>query len=506
MNRICRHYILLLGLLCGVPQTVFAQLSFEPPTSYHTENKSASTALALGDFNKDGFVDIAIGHDLSYQATEADGVRFSTQEPVRLLINDGNGDYSLGADISTGEPLSSLGRRLGPITLLAFDVDGDGDEDLVGGLNGYPYQLDRVQSSISTMINDGLGNFAEGVLSARGTVNPWYIQKIALPGDLLPDLAVLSLVNSGPGPVLLMSNSGVITSGIGPFTTLKTLESSGTAMAVADFDGDQILDVAIAGDRSLIIHFLDANNNSTRVVTPFPADVPRFALSIIAGDFNGDQKVDVAALSLGTTTKLTVFSNQGRVPMSSSTITAPTVSIGTQQLPAILTAGDLEGDMDLDIWYGRFATSAAGVLMNDGVGNFSPLGEVPICTVSDPVHVARTYYCSSAFRIGHCRVDSDLNGDSVNDLACLLGGDGGSLRLGISLQGASAAVVAARQAQIDGLEQQNDYLEDENDSLSALVTSLKKKIRSYNNAYTKCKTAYKQCRSNLAACRLQCQP
>lgn len=100
----------------------------------------ATQSIKLADLDGDGDLDMVVGNEIP---------------PNRLLINDGKGNFTERADLlELPEPLHSR-------EVLAFDVDGDGDLDLVFAnltSNGGAWEKDP---RTRLLINDGNANFKD---------------------------------------------------------------------------------------------------------------------------------------------------------------------------------------------------------------------------------------------------------------------------------------------------------------------------------------------------------
>ncbi|MDO7873522.1 FG-GAP-like repeat-containing protein [Hymenobacter sp. ASUV-10] len=149
-------------------------------------------SIAVGDVDGDGDLDVVAG---------------------RVFLNDGRGNFALGAAAS--------GMALG-------DVDNDGDLDLVGVTN----------STGTVQLNDGHGNFTVG--AAFTVAGDKGLTLGDLDGD--GDLDLLT-VNFGGGTTALLSIR--LNDGTGSFggTTNLPDGTSAWCLALGDVDGDGDLDI-----------------------------------------------------------------------------------------------------------------------------------------------------------------------------------------------------------------------------------------------------------------------
>ena len=150
-----------------------------PATGGRTLIDSSTRALAMGDVNGDGSLDLVLSR---WQGQAGMGM-------VDVLLNDGTGAYV---------PWSSVAVTDKPQGLALGDVDGDGDLDLVVGNDNYNAQ------AVSVRLNGGVnsGTFFEptsGAEAAIGARFPWAVALGDVNGDGQLDLLTANNNNSGSG-------------------------------------------------------------------------------------------------------------------------------------------------------------------------------------------------------------------------------------------------------------------------------------------------------------------
>jgi hypothetical protein len=142
-----------------------------------------ATSLAMGDFNGDGHVDVAVGHlGQPYSSP-------STYDRVSLYLNNGSGAFGTPLVLSAPET---------PYGLEAGDIDGDGDLDLAvgfGGANSY------------VMLNQGNGQFA-GTVSLGTAAHSIAFADLDGDGDLDAGTPDKICINGSNAPVLTLSAGG----------------------------------------------------------------------------------------------------------------------------------------------------------------------------------------------------------------------------------------------------------------------------------------------------------
>jgi hypothetical protein len=166
-------------------------------------NWGDSTALALGDFDGDGFTDVVVS---GYTTTLA------------VLFNTGNGVF-----------LPPIFYNVGTGALVPVDLNGDG-------------KLDLVSSDGGVLFNNGNGTFAAVIKNSWG-YSPYYLGAGTLvmgdlDGDGVPD-AVLPRAGS---VVVALGQSNGVSSALFSYPVGSSVEFSG---AVADLNADGKLDIVV---------------------------------------------------------------------------------------------------------------------------------------------------------------------------------------------------------------------------------------------------------------------
>jgi hypothetical protein len=252
---------------------------FEPP-SIVLSAKGPHDAK-VGDFNGDGFPDLAIAdRDAS---------------TVSVLLNTGGGQFPPRPGFPVGP---------GPRTLALGDFNEDGQLDIVTA-NSYSNPGD-----VTVLLGDGRGEFGSPTSFLTGRDLPRSVRTADFDGDGHLDLVVTHFKQSDGVHQNLVFFRGIGGGQFGPPRAFPTGRLS-RGIAVGDFDGDGILDVAVANLRPRRISLLLGSPGPEFTFIPAPSIMaPSPLMDLASGDLNGDGRLDIVASS-SNTTNVVVFLNQG---------------------------------------------------------------------------------------------------------------------------------------------------------------------------------------------------
>jgi len=318
------------------------------------------------------------------------------------LNNDGNDDLvvaNLLADASVylgngdGTFTAQPDALSGPGTAAAIsDLDGDGNADLAV-TNGDT-------DDVSVLLGNGDGTFQDRDLY-EVRANPRDVAVADLDGDTIVDLVTASngsgISMGGAGLSVLLGN------GDGSFGTRQVFPAgiASRDVALADLDGDGELDAAVANvgnppvgiNATMTVHIGNGDGTFQTRVIYTPGDSPQ---GVVIADLDGDTSPDVVVANGGAFPEpgdLSVFINNGDGTLM------PEYRVGAGDNPRKLSAGDLNGDALIDLAVANTTSGDVTVLLGNGDGSFgSPLS----LSVGDgPQHA----------------VLGDLNNDAMPDIA-----------------------------------------------------------------------------------------
>ncbi len=189
--------------------------------------------------------------------------------------------------------------------------------------------------------------------------------------DGIPDLAVASGCCPGGGvSVLLGRGDGRFLPGVFYATGEQPL-----SVVAADFNHDGNLDLAVANSLSTYLTILLGNGDGTFREGPQSPVVPAYENFVTVGDFNGDGKLDLVAVSYSNPCKcISVLFGNGDGTFQDAVNTNPPFDVES------IGVGDVNGDGKLDlVAAGNFTIN---VLLGNGDGTFQygasyPCGESP---------------------------------------------------------------------------------------------------------------------------------
>ena len=275
--------------------SILFQNSSSPGTFLAAQNLGVGAhpdGVAIGDLNGDGHLDIAVadsGLSILFQNAGVPGTFFP---PIRLGIpcssvgiGDLNGDgradlvatatnaghvsilLQSPAGAGTFLPPQTVAAGFQPINVAIADLNADGRLDLAIANLGTPDN--PATASLSVLLNNSASpgsflaatNYATGERSESVSVGD-------LNGDGMPDLAVANagrLGNTGSVSVLFQ-NPGT------PGTFLPAVNRPGTSqplgVAIADLNGDNLLDIALADEGVRILFQIPGQPGAFR--SPIP--------------------------------------------------------------------------------------------------------------------------------------------------------------------------------------------------------------------------------------------
>lgn len=275
-----------------------------------------------------------------------------------------------------------------PAGVILADFNHDGIPDLAVTNAG--------DSTVSVILGSSDGQFATRVNYATGA-NPGALVAADFRGDGNTDLAIVNEVYDGSGSVsVLLGNAD------GSFQTQVAYPVGDYPVGIvaADFNGDGKVDLALVNEQDNTVSILLGNGDGTFQPQTLVA-VGTEPTSLAFGDFNNDHKTDLVASCVGSGVVSVLLSNGDgtftRVD-SSSGILSPDTSL--------VVVGDFNKDKKLDVVVSSKIFEQLFLLLGEENGSFGAPTAIP----------------GAAFDPVNGLIAADLNRDGKLDLASA-GGD-----------------------------------------------------------------------------------
>jgi len=408
-------------LACAAPPPA-ARISFVEPLGIDSgfaslNNGSLSVrGLARGDFNRDGFLDLAVtgqtvlggafqrvwltlgNGDGTFQPPVAVHNFTSDVRPSGILARDVDGDGKLDLYVAVElarQVLFLKGRGDGtfdaavptalthaPAGLQSADLNDDGLLDLVT-LNSFLGS----ETSVSVLLSNGIGTFQSPVNYPAGT----QLSDMALgdvDGDTAPDIVVSSGAGNGNLSVLRNTNDGT-----GAFAAMRQfpVKMSVSSLYLADFDDDTKLDVVLGG----ALCEWTGGNPSGEPLSPVTG-----CMTFIPGTGDGTFSVPLS------------------VPLTRSPFTTPMANRANRGQYSENVAPDVNGDGILDVVFGggEVIGNLLHVRLGNGDGTFGTTAWVASPGPAVGVQPVSVLLLDSVGATGATVVD-DFTGDGVMDIA-----------------------------------------------------------------------------------------
>jgi uncharacterized repeat protein (TIGR01451 family) len=348
MFKIRRFFTIASFVLAGlISATNSRAVDFGPATTYPVGTNPIDAVV--GDFNGDGKPDIAVLN--------------AGSNTVSILLNNGDGTFQPAKNFDVGNSMNSI---------FIGDFNGDGKLDLALFLSGNPAVAGN--GEVRILLSNGDGTFQAPVVTTL-TVASAALKVGDFNGDKKEDLM---LVNTDPAASAITLNF-LAGKGDGTFQAAQEIPApgfDGIALAVADFNQDGKLDLALSMGGS--VHILLGQGNGTFQSGVTASVENGFSLDRIqTPDLIGDGKTDLFVDSNAVVDvpcpinpfhhgpcQATIHHQERFLGQGDGTFATGVVDTG---LGPVAAFADFNGDSKLDAF-----VSASGISLGRGDGTFTP--------------------------------------------------------------------------------------------------------------------------------------
>jgi hypothetical protein len=365
---------------------------FVPAVAYDSGGYTG-TAVAVGDLNGDGKLDVVVANYCSDSGCQVG------EGSAGVLLGNGDGTFQAVKTYDSGGVYARA--------VAIADLNGDHKPDLI--------VANEASNTVGVLLGNGDGTFQSAVTYGSGGMFPFSVAVADVSGDDVPDILVTNACNDpncdGTVGVLLGNGNGTFQ----PVVTHSSGAINAFSVTIADLNHDGKPDLVVANecgfpcDTNGAVAVLLGNGDGTFRAAVIYNSGFETANSVTVADVNGDGNPDVVVSNESNPGTVGVLLGNG----DGTFRPAITYDSGGSR-PFWVAVADVNGDgkLDLLVANSEFAggDGDVGVLLGNGDGTFQPV-----------VNYLSGGYVSLGLAVG------DANGDGRPDLlvANMCGSSGG---------------------------------------------------------------------------------
>jgi hypothetical protein len=343
--------------------------TFRPATGYTVGQRPFSIAVA--DFNQDGKLDLVVAN--------------SDSNTVSILLGNGDGTFQPAMNFSTPPD---------PFFVGVGDFNHDGKADLITANVG---NFSGRCNCVSVLLGNGDGTFQVPAIETPVSFAPEAVGIGHFNGDANLDVAVTQEFGGTSEIQILLGN------GDGTFRLGQTypVGPSPISVAVTDFNGDHKLDLAVAENGGVGVGvFLGKGDGTFQLRVDYRTNFPSWTVS---ADMYGRGIKDLVVANLDFSSGFSVLMGNGDGTFG------PATYFPDGGLVRTVAVGDFNGDHQLDVVVSDDGARQIITVLSTGVVTFSPttplrFHQQAVGTTSAPLTVTLTNNGATALTISSIRV------------------------------------------------------------------------------------------------------